>query len=162
MKTIKLTLGKVAQVSDHRFNELNQYKWQALFNKWKWYAVRKEGWGLSLKTIYMHRQIMGVIDPKTEIDHKDNDGLNNQDNNLRTCTSSQNKHNRGKQKNNTSSYKCVDWKEERKKYRARIFVNGKSVFLGYFDSSIEAAHTYDIAAKKYFGEFAHLNFPEEK
>ena len=45
------------------------------------------------------------------------------------------------------------------KWMARIQVDGKRLFLGYFKFPKEAAKTYDIAAKKYFGEFARLNFP---
>lgn len=38
----------------------------------------------------MHRWIMGVTDPEIEVDHRDNDGLNNQRYNLRPCTHLQN------------------------------------------------------------------------
>lgn len=41
-------------------------------------------------TILMHRIILGVTDPDLEVDHRDNDGLNNQRGNLRTCTHQEN------------------------------------------------------------------------
>ena len=43
MKEIPLTQGKVAQVSDHRFDYINQWKWYA--NEYKgglWYACRND------------------------------------------------------------------------------------------------------------------------
>jgi len=36
----------------------------------------------------------------------------------------------------------------------------KNIFIGCFNSEIDAARAYDRAAKEIHGEFACLNFPE--
>jgi hypothetical protein len=87
-KIIELTQGQVALVSDHRFEELNQYKWHAWWSEQtqSYYARRNvklpDG---SVRVIGMHRQIMG--DPTGKIvDHINHDTLNNTDENLRAVT----------------------------------------------------------------------------
>jgi AP2-like factor, euAP2 lineage len=60
----------------------------------------------------------------------------------------------------TSIYKGVYRHAARKKWMAVIISNGRSHWLGQFESEEDAARAYDQAAKELFGEFAYLNFPE--
>lgn len=60
-------------------------------------------------------------------------------------------------KNSSSKYKGVTWYKEREKWMVRININKKHIFLGYFESEIEAAKAYNDAAIKYYGEYARLN-----
>jgi hypothetical protein len=58
-----------------------------------------------------------------------------------------------------SKYKGVCPTNRNRPWQARIKVNGKTINLGTYKTEIEAAKAYDVAAKKYHGEFANLNFP---
>jgi hypothetical protein len=62
----------------------------------------------------------------------------------------------------TSKYKGVSFRKRKKPWIVGITVNYKNIHLGYFTNEIEAAKVYDAAAKKYYGEYAYLNFPETK
>lgn len=152
-KTIQLTKGKVAIVDDADYEWLSQWKWCTVWDGKRWYAARRV-WKQT-KAIYMHRAILNAPNG-TNVDHKDGDGLNNTRENIRVCSHSQNLMNRGKTANNKSGFKGVSPYKRYGKYRASI----KSQTIGYFNTAEEAAHAYDEAAKKYFGEFANLNFPE--
>jgi hypothetical protein len=94
------------------------------------------------------------------IDHKDGNRSNNNLDNLRECTAADNQHNRKNQikfVSTCSKWKGVCWIKHRKRWMARIKVNYKSIYVGYFTDEDDAARAYNEAAKKYFGEFAHLN-----
>lgn len=153
MKKIKLTQGKYTLVDDADFEWLNQWKWHAIKNYNKFYALRTE----KEKNIRMHRFILNPPFKK-EIDHINGDGLDNRRENLRICTHSENLKNREKQSNNLSGFKGVCWNKSDKRWVGQIFLKGKKcIYLGFFKTKEEAALAYNQAAKKYFGEFAKLN-----
>jgi hypothetical protein len=77
--------------------------------------------------------------------------------NLREATNAQNQYNRGANKNNTSGYKGVYWDKPRKKWRAQIMHNKKTVFLGHFNDTKDAAVAYAEGAKRYAREFARID-----
>ena len=87
------------------------------------------------------------------LDHIDGDPANNKIENLRPATYSQNNLNRGKHKRNTSGFKGVTWVKTENRYSARIAINGKRLFLGYFDDPKKAHKAYCEAAKEYEPNF---------
>lgn len=123
-----------------------------------WYLTRS-GYAASYtynpgEHVYMHR----VICPDGEYaDHIDGNRLNNQRNNLRPCSMSQNLQNQKLRKDSSSGYKGVSWKKDKKKYKAYINFEGKQLHLGYFSDPIEASRVYDEYAIKLFKEFARCN-----
>lgn len=157
MKRIPLTRGMFALVDDADFELVNQFKWCAHKCRNTFYAARNvilpDGRSI---TQHMHRFLLTGV---SRIDHEDGNGLNNQRDNLRPATASQNGANRLKAVGEHSSlFKGVYWHKDSGKWMARI----KTIFLGKFKNEIDAAFAYDRAAKRHFGEFVKLNFPNQQ
>jgi hypothetical protein len=148
------------------YYELSKFRWYIKGSFGKFYAVRNYKYdSRQTKTVSMHREVMSA--PRgLLVDHRNRNGLDNRRENLRLATSSQNNCNRPKRKNTSSQYIGVCFNKAGKRWGVNIqnknWNKGKKTFIGYFDLEIDAARAYDAAARKYHGEFAQLNFPEEK
>jgi hypothetical protein len=157
MKQIPLTRGEFALVDDDKYDFLMQWNWVLHRQGGRQYAVRFEKKNGRTKGIRLHRLLMNATDSKLFIDHINGNGLDNQMHNLRFATNSQNQGNRGAPINNTSEFKGVSYAKRLNRYRASITVDGKYIGLGYYNTAADAGHAYNVAANKYFGEYARLN-----
>ncbi|MBA1157754.1 HNH endonuclease signature motif containing protein [Microvirga mediterraneensis] len=92
--------------------------------------------------------------PVETVDHIDGIPANNAWANLRAATFKENSRNRGRLPNNTTGYPGVS--RQRRRFRARIVVDGKPIELGSFDTKEAARDAYNAAAKEHFGEFARV------
>jgi hypothetical protein len=160
-RRIYLGEGEWTIVDRQDYYRFANFKWVLNGEETRFYAVRyaKNGDG-KVKTVRLHREIMqapeGVL-----VDHSNRRTLDNRRVNLRFATQSQNMQNRRKRKNTTSQYVGVCLDKQRGQWEVRIIYRGKRIWIGRFNTEIEAARAHDAAAKKYHGEFARLNFPEE-
>ncbi len=157
MKEITLTRGMVAIIDDEDFERVIQLKWYALKTRSGFYAVSSANLNGKTSLIYMHRLIAGAPNGK-ETDHWNGDTLDNTRGNLRPCDTSQNQHNCGLRKDNTTGFVGVCFTNG--KFSAMISINKKYTYLGRFSTAIDAAKARDLAAKKHHGSFANFNFPE--
>lgn len=169
---IQLTQGKVAFIDDEDFHLISSRKWAYHIDKKNSsneYAVSSYYEDSKVKAYRMHRVILGISNPKILIDHIDGNGLNNRRLNLRICTPQQNcRNHKSKNKNSNHLFKGVSnvsYKSNsivKKPFRAHITIDNRYIHLGCFVTQEEAAKSYDLNALKYFGDYACLNFKEDK
>lgn len=108
------------------------------------------------KHLLMHRVILGLTDGEIG-DHIDANGFDNRRANIRKCTPGQNVMNRRKLIVKTSRFKGVYRVPDKRKWAAKIVVEGVTEHIGMFDTQIEAAKAYDRIAPLRHGQFAKTN-----
>src|SRR3990167_8666093 len=140
MKKIQLS-GKNSHlftlVDDEDYEEVRKSCWYLT----KGYAVRgyfkNNKYGKRLQRVILKNPI-GLVD------HKNHNKLDNRKQNLRIVTNQQNVWYQRKNRVLTSRFKGVSF-------------NKKDIYLGRFEDEKRAALAYNVAAQKYFGEYAYLN-----
>ena len=87
------------------------------------------------------------------VDHIDTNRANNNVNNLRWATNSENSHNSPIRNDNTSGIKGISWSKQSNKWQVRIDHNGKQYYLGCFSEKEDAINARQLKANELFGEF---------
>lgn len=150
-----VTNDKFAQIDDEDYDRCSNFPWYLTGSAKFRVSTIVTGKTISLANFVMETDLL--------YDHKDRNSYNNQKSNLRICTQQQNSMNREKPlfRATTSQYKGVSWSNTprlgKKRWKAGIKYNGRHIHLGYHLTEHEAAVAYNVAAKKYFKEFAFFN-----
>ena len=144
MKQILVGKDKYAIVDDKNYNKLKDYKWY--FHNG--YAQRQDYSKRHGYYIFMHWDIIGKPPKGLLMDHLNGNRLDNQRNNLRICTYSQNSLNRHTPDGKPILIEGKGWHKKRKRFQAQIYMNGKKKHLGFFKSEIEAKNIYESYFKK--------------
>ncbi len=133
------------------FSKIYQYCWHKNDNGYLCTTINHT-------TIYLHRMIMNApFDIDVDHKHGSNTKHDNRKSNLRLATVSHNQMNKEIQSNNTSGYVGVSWHKKSKKWRARINVNKKEIFLGEYSDIQDAIVARKNAEEKYFGQYGYEN-----
>lgn len=134
-----------------------------LIKNYKWYLCRKgykNQYVMDCNGTVLHNRLFSV--PKGyELDHISMDTLDNRSCNVRIVTHQQNQTNQWLQSNNTSGVPGVSYYSPRRKYRARIKINGYDLHLGYFNTFKEASQARNVGVDILFGEYGRKSDTEE-
>lgn len=151
---------KLVIVDDEDFERLNQYKWFLMETKGSFQIIRTKTKNKHTTSFNLGSEILNV---DSTVDHKDRNVFNCQKENLRQCTTSQNRCNQTKSKiqkskyfHSQSKYKGVR-RTKTLTWEARISYERKCFQLGTFNTEQEAALAYNKAAVNLHKEFAVLN-----
>lgn len=158
MKYITLTKCQKTKVDDKDYEYLSQWNWHFGANG---YAVREQHYGMKdgkrvRKTILMHRELLNAPH-KIDVDHINEDKLDNRRENIRLATRSQNRANISAVKRKEDLPIGITFNpspRSKQPYMARVCMNGKSYFLGNFYKLTDAVEAYTAKKRELYGEYA--------
>ncbi len=126
----------IVDAADHEW--LSQWTWRLSGDG---YAMRSERQNGRCRPIRMHRLILGLgmNDPR-EGDHRNRNRLDYRRTNLRIAErgAKDNQQNKPSYAGSSSQYRGVSWARRQRKWVARVRLDGKLHYLGYFADEDEA------------------------
>ena len=148
--------------AEFKYEDDKMYRLDKRNNKWRCCNDNKSNItyikiGINKKQYGLHRIIYKYFNEdfdltdtskNNQIDHININAIDNRIENLRVVNASQNQRNKNKSKNGISKYIGVF--KSNKKWRAQIRIDGKSKYLGTFETEEDASQAYELEKKKIF------------
>lgn len=173
VKEIYLNTGEVALVDDEDYPVVSRYSWRKVSQKGYAGTTIKSSNGVE-HTVYMQHLILAT---STQVDHDNQNHIDNQKENLRKATYQQNGWNKGKPRTSRFGKPASQYKGVQRNVRAdgtvywRVIIKitakgvipAKYIRRGPFASEVEAARVYNQEIVNVRGEWAWLNpLPEDE
>lgn len=141
--------GSDSVVDDDIFEFVKNIKWH--LNKAGYICYSKNN-----NKVFLHRLIANTPDGYVT-DHINGNKLDNLRSNLRVTTDKYNRINSGMRSDNSSGFRGVWYRKNRKRWQSEIKIDGKKYSLGCYSTPEEAASAYNKKAIELFGTYARLN-----
>ena len=140
---MKISGESVTLLDQEDYEKVNRWKWKKHSAGYAYRTVRNgKGW----KNLYLHRLVLSAPEG-VEVDHINQNKLDNRKSNLRLVSRWQNAHNRVMRENN-SGHPGVRSPRNNGRWQARIYKQGKCHHLGTFSTVGEAVMAYNKAAEE--------------
>lgn len=131
------------------FDKIKDYCWREKIAKDGYHSVVADV-PHKRKNLPLHQLIVSY----KLCDHRNRNSFDNRKSNLRDATKNDNSRNKSLQRNNTSGIIGVSFRQDLQKWRARIVVENKEIYIGTFIYKEDAIRARLKAELEYFGEFA--------
>ena len=149
MQQIPLSKNQVAIVDDEDFERLSGFRWffRGERNGRQGYAIRHRKDGKTTKTQYLHREVVGPVQPKHEVIFRNGDKLDCRKENLRVATIAEaRQHHKNARSNSDSSIKGITFNHRARTYSVDIWRDGRAKRVGTFNTLTEAQERYRNAS----------------
>lgn len=163
MGTVRIPLrsrkypGLFAIIDEADYPLVSGYRWvPAIRNKTTYAIADKPSSNGKRQSVLMHRLLTDVPADR-DVDHINENGLDNRRENLRVATKGQNAANAGLKASNTSGYRGVSFNKNAGKWQAYLKHDRTRIHLGLWLTAEDAARAFDAKAIEIWGEFARLN-----
>lgn len=160
MKYIELTHDLYVIVDDTDYDRMNKWNWYVMFSEDKQKGKQKTIKiirDVGDEKIEFGKELLQYDKTKDYLTFRNHNRLDYRRENILLVPIEFAQHHKASITNSSSIYKGVHYDKSKKRYIAKITVNGKTVHIGSSKSEEEAAILYNDYSKKLFGDYAFQN-----
>jgi hypothetical protein len=140
----------IVKLDDEDFGRLSHFHWcyRGERNGAQGYAIRHAKVDGNVKTVYMHREIMGDIPPKHEVIFLNYDRMDCRRENLRIVNKEEARRHHRVRKDSKTGAKGVHFDAQKIVWTAALHRGGRHIHLGTFGTGREAVEAYENALRR--------------